>query len=74
MERLAESASGLRHLRWAREILGTLEVHYEHDARLATAERDLVLAQAVELRLYPALAAGGTVVADGPDEDDDATG
>jgi hypothetical protein len=50
MERLAESASGLRHLRWAREILATLEVHYEHDGRLATAERDLVLAESMELR------------------------
>jgi hypothetical protein len=50
MERLAASASGLRHLRWAREILATLEVHYEHDPRLTVKERDLVLAEAVELR------------------------
>lgn len=50
MERLLESASGLRHLRWAREILGTLEMHHEHDGRLAPAERDLVLAEIVELR------------------------
>lgn len=49
-ERLSASASGLRHLRWAREILATLEVHYEHDGRLAPAERDLVLAEAMELR------------------------
>ena len=50
MDRIARSASGLRHLRWAREVLATLEVHYEHSARLTTAERDLVLAEAVELR------------------------
>ena len=49
-ERLVESASGLRHLRWVREILGTLEVHHEHDGRLTTDERDLVLAEIVELR------------------------
>lgn len=48
--RLLGSASGLRHLRWAREILGTLEVHYEHDARLTQPERDVVLTETVELR------------------------
>jgi hypothetical protein len=50
VERLAESASGLRHLRWAREILATLEVHYEHDGGLDAAERELVLAECIELR------------------------
>jgi hypothetical protein len=50
VERLAEDASGLRHLRWAREILATLEVHYEHDPRLRRADRDLVLAEIVTLR------------------------
>jgi hypothetical protein len=50
VNRLAASASGLRHLRWAREILGTLEAHYEHDPRLAQAGRDLVLSEAVKLR------------------------
>ena len=50
MERLAESASGLRHLRWAREVLATLEMHHEHDGRLTGDERDLVLAECVELR------------------------
>jgi hypothetical protein len=49
-ERLVESASGLRHLRWVREILGTLEAHHEHDGRLTTEERDAVLAEIVELR------------------------
>jgi hypothetical protein len=55
VERLAPSASGLRHLRWAREVLGTLEAHYEHDGRLTTAGRDLVLAEIVELRALVAL-------------------
>ena len=50
MERLAESASGLRHLRWAREVLATLDVHYEHNGRLTEEERDAVLAEAIELR------------------------
>lgn len=50
MEKLLPSASGLRHLRWAREILGSLEAHYEHNPLLATPERDLVLEEAVKLR------------------------
>ncbi len=53
-----ESASGLRHLRWAREILATLEMHHEHDPRLTTAERDVVLAETVELRLLVTLLSG----------------
>jgi hypothetical protein len=52
MVRLSESASGLRHLRWAREILASLEAHFEHDARLDAAERDLVLAESIELRAW----------------------
>jgi hypothetical protein len=48
--RLAPGASGLRHLRWAREILGTLEAHFEHDGRLTPGARDLVLEEAVKLR------------------------
>ncbi len=50
MDRLVESASGLRHLRWAREVLGTLEMHHEHDARLTAGDRDAVLAEVVDLR------------------------
>src|SRR5580692_4998007 len=50
MDRLVASASGLRHLRWAREILATLEAHYEHDGRLRQEDRDRVLAEIVELR------------------------
>lgn len=48
--RLRDDASGLRHLRWAREILGSLEAHHEHDGRLAEGDRDRVLAEIVELR------------------------
>lgn len=50
MEKLSPSASGLRHLRWSREILASLEAHYEHNPLLATPERDLVLDEAVKLR------------------------
>lgn len=50
MLRLDERASGLRHLRWAREILATLEAHHEHDPRLLPGARNLVLAASVELR------------------------
>jgi hypothetical protein len=50
MERLAASASGLRHLRWAREVLGSLEAHHEHDGRLLPAQRDLVIEECVKLR------------------------
>ena len=50
MAKLAIEASGLRHLRWAREILGTLEAHHEHDGRLVQPERDLVLEESVKLR------------------------
>src|SRR5262245_16265633 len=50
MKRLSEDASGLRHLRWAREVLATLHAHFEHNPRLGQAERDLVLQEAVELR------------------------
>jgi hypothetical protein len=51
MERLAESASGLRHLRWGREILAALEVHYEHDPRLSQGEREHVLTELMEVRV-----------------------
>ncbi|MFO0759999.1 MAG: hypothetical protein U0359_26175 [Byssovorax sp.] len=50
MQTLSRSASGLRHLRWAREILATLEAHYEHNGRLAQRERDVVLDEAMKLR------------------------
>lgn len=50
MEKLSRSASGLRHLRWAREILASLEAHYEHNPRLAQRDREAVLSEAVKLR------------------------
>jgi hypothetical protein len=50
MERLVETASGLRHLRWGREVLATLEVHYEHDSTLSTEQRDRVLQEVLEVR------------------------
>ena len=50
MPRLAAEASGLRHLRWGREILGALEMHFEHNPRLLPAERDAVLEESVTLR------------------------
>lgn len=50
MEKLSRSASGLRHLRWAREILATLEAHYEHNPRLTQPEREAVLDEAIKLR------------------------
>jgi hypothetical protein len=50
MEKLSRTASGLRHLRWAREILATLEAHYEHNPKLAQRDRDAVLDEAVKLR------------------------
>ena len=58
MEKLSRGASGLRHLRWSREILATLEAHYEHNPRLAQPEREVLLAEALKLRgLVSALSA-----------------
>lgn len=48
--KLDEEASGLRHLRWAREILGSLAAHYEHDPKLAQPARDALLEETVKLR------------------------
>ncbi|HVY44337.1 MAG TPA: hypothetical protein VHB21_00600 [Minicystis sp.] len=47
--RLDRGASGLRHLRWAREVHGSLAAHYEHDGRLDADTRAFVLDEAVEL-------------------------
>jgi hypothetical protein len=47
---LSRTASGLRHLRWAREVLGTLGAHYEHDPLLDADARAFVLTESVELR------------------------
>ncbi|WP_437679539.1 hypothetical protein [Sorangium sp. So ce131] len=43
---LAREASGLRHLRWAREVLATLEAHVEHNPALADADREALRAEA----------------------------
>jgi hypothetical protein len=50
MEKLSPGASGLRHLRWSREILASLEAHYEHNPLLVTPDRDLILEEAVKIR------------------------
>lgn len=50
MEKLSPSASGLRHLRWSREILASLEAHYEHNPLLTTPDRDLILEEAMKMR------------------------
>ncbi|MEO7327511.1 MAG: hypothetical protein ABI193_02960 [Minicystis sp.] len=50
MEKLSRGASGLRHLRWGREILASLEAHYEHNGQLTQPQRELVLDEAIKLR------------------------
>jgi hypothetical protein len=47
---LGREASGLRHLRWAREVVGTLVAHYEHHPSLEDDARAFLLDQSVELR------------------------
>lgn len=42
---LARSASGLRHLRWAREVLGTLTALADHEAHLTEAQLAAVRAE-----------------------------
>ena len=42
---LARSASGLRHLRWTREVLGTLTALAAHDAHLTEAQLAAVRAE-----------------------------
>lgn len=54
MEKLRPDASGLRHLRWAREILGALEAHLEHGelderGRVAVAVAAAELGRAIDL-------------------------
>jgi hypothetical protein len=44
--RLSRGASGLRHLRWAREVLATLEAHVEHTPELSGADREALGADA----------------------------
>lgn len=47
---LDPNASGLRHLRWGREILATIEAHYEHDPHVSQDDRDFLLTEAVAMR------------------------
>lgn len=44
--RLSRGASGLRHLRWAREVLATLEAHVEHNPTLGDADREALRGEA----------------------------
>ncbi len=44
--RLSRGASGLRHLRWAREVLATLEAHVEHNPALDDADREALRGEA----------------------------
>ncbi|WP_437591918.1 hypothetical protein [Sorangium sp. So ce1000] len=47
--RLSRGASGLRHLRWAREVLATLEAHVEHNPALSGADREALRGEASAL-------------------------
>jgi hypothetical protein len=46
MDALAKEASGLRHLRWAREILASVEAHIEHNPRIEAADREALREEA----------------------------
>ncbi|MCC6555868.1 MAG: hypothetical protein IT372_23140 [Polyangiaceae bacterium] len=48
--RLPRAASGLRHLRWGREVLATLEAHAEHNPRLSAPARVEVRGHAAALQ------------------------
>ncbi|WP_437534385.1 hypothetical protein WME79_09450 [Sorangium sp. So ce726] len=48
-QRLSRGASGLRHLRWAREVLATLEAHVEHNTALSGADREALRGEASAL-------------------------
>src|SRR5262245_34771132 len=56
VNRLRRSSSGLRHLRWAREVRPALEAHAAENGSLSERERDLLGAAIAELgRLVAAL-------------------
>ena len=44
-ERLKRSASGARHLRWAREVFATVDAHLAHNNRLTEEQRPLLIAE-----------------------------
>jgi hypothetical protein len=46
MDALAKEASGLRHLRWAREILASVEAHIEHNPWIEAADREALREEA----------------------------
>jgi hypothetical protein len=46
MNALAKEASGLRHLRWGRETLASVEAHIEHNPRLEAADREALREEA----------------------------
>ncbi|WP_441288086.1 hypothetical protein ACSRUE_39630 [Sorangium sp. KYC3313] len=48
-QRLSRGASGLRHLRWAREVLATLEAHVEHNTALSGADHEALQGEASAL-------------------------
>jgi hypothetical protein len=50
MEMLSEAASGLRHLRWAREILASLEAHARGEGLLPAPAREALSEEAARLR------------------------
>ncbi|UQA56241.1 hypothetical protein [Polyangium aurulentum] len=45
MEKLSRSASGARHVRWAREILGTLRAHHQVNELLSTDQKNALSAE-----------------------------
>lgn len=47
---LSRSASGLRHLRWAREVLGTLEGLAAHPEHLSSLQRAAILAEVAHVK------------------------
>jgi hypothetical protein len=49
MAKLSRSASGLRHLRWGREILGTLRAHVEKNPELSEEKRNQLRAEIAAL-------------------------
>ncbi|UQA58240.1 hypothetical protein [Polyangium aurulentum] len=54
MEKLSRSASGARHVRWAREILTTLRAHHEVNKQLTDTQKQALAAEIerVETRIH----------------------
>jgi hypothetical protein len=47
---LSRSSSGLRHLRWSREVVATIEAHAAHNPLLAASEREALRDEAAALQ------------------------